>query len=330
MMISDTIPVIGIFGTWRKSDMKKKRVVILGTTGMLGSMLLDFFVKSGEFDIIATYRDQKVGKLLKDQYTKVDFRRFDAEKANPKSILDVIKSVEWVINAIGINKPYIHDDNAGEIERAILVNARFPYLLASAAKKTGSRVIQIATDCVYSGQKGHYIETDRHDALDIYGKTKSFGEVGSNRVYHLRCSIIGPQLKEYNSLMDWFLNQPKSAVVNGFTNHQWNGITTLHFARICRGIIKKGAKLASLQHIVPADSVDKASLLKNIAKTFKRGDIVLKRVKTRLAVDRTLSTNNIKLNQTLWQLGGYDAPPSIQNMVSELSQYKSYWKETQK
>lgn len=304
--------------------MAKPKVVILGATGMLGSMVLDLFAKSGEFNIIATYRNHKIGRLLKDQYPKVDFRKLDAEKISLKSLVDTIKGVQWLVNALGITKPYIHDDNAGEIEQAVCVNAHFSHLLTQAAKKTGTKIIQIATDCVYSGQKGRYIETDSHDALDVYGKTKSLGEVFGENIYHLRCSIIGRELKGHNSLLDWFLHQPQKAQVNGFKNHRWNGLTALHFARICHGIIKKGIKLPHIQHIIPTNSMSKANLLKRIAKEFKREDIVIKNMKAHTVINRTLSTANEKLNQELWQLAGYSSPPSIQKMVKELSKYK-FW-----
>ncbi len=304
-----------------KSIMTRQRVIILGCTGMLGSMMLDVFVKRDEFDIIATYRNPKALKLLTNKYPKVDFRKLDAEKTDLKNTADAVKGGDWIINAIGFIKPHIHDDNAKETQKAILVNVGFPYLLAQVSGKINSKIIQIATDCVYSGQKGQYIETDPHDALDVYGKTKSLGEVFISRVYHLRCSIIGPELKTHNSLMDWFLGQPKGAMVNGFTNHKWNGITSLHFARICYGIIKKRVDLLHIQHIIPANSLSKANLLKIIAKEFKRDDIVINNVKAPIAIDRTLSTNNVKLNQELWRLAGYGSPPSIQRMILELSQY---------
>lgn len=302
--------------------MARQKVVILGSTGMLGWMMLDFFAGSQEFEIIATYRDLKIGKLLQNRYPRVDFRLFDAEKANLKNILAVTKSANWLVNAIGIIKPFIHEDNPAEIQLAIRVNALFPYLLASAASQAGFKVIQIATDCVYSGRKGQYVESDPHDGFDIYGQTKSLGEVFGEGIYHLRSSIIGPELTGHLSLMDWFLGQPKGAEVDGFTNHQWNGLTTLQFARICHGMIKKGRDIPHVQHIIPGNLLSKADLLKSLAQEFKRQDITLQGTLAPIAIDRTLSTKNPKLNQQLWQSAGYDSPPSIQTMVRELAQYE--------
>ena len=243
------------------------------------------------------------------------------ETAGTAEIAKVLEGAQWIVNAIGIIKPYIHDDNAVETERAILVNSYFPYLLAQAAQKNHAKIIQIATDCVYSGEKGQYIETDLHDALDVYGKTKSLGETYFDNVYHLRCSIIGPELKAHLSLMDWFLGQPKGATVNGFTNHHWNGMTTLHFAKITQGIITQNIVIPHLQHIIPGDVITKANLVKAFAKDFKRPDISVVEIETPTVIDRTLTTTNSALNNRIWKAAGYDTPPTIERMVSELAQF---------
>lgn len=288
---------------------------------MLGAMTLDWFANSGDFEIIATYRDETEATKLKTDYPVVEFRTLDAAKANQDDIAKSISGAEWVVNAIGIIKPYIHDDNAVEVETAIRVNSLFPHLLAKAAKDSGAKVIQIATDCVYSGEKGQYVEADLHDALDVYGKSKSLGEAYFDNMYHLRCSIIGPELKAHLSLMDWFLSQPKGAELNGFSNHQWNGVTTLHYARLCQGMIKENIGFEHSQHIVPGNMITKANLLKAFAKDYGRDDVKINVVEAPKVIDRTLATVNQKLNAQIWKAAGYDSPPTIEQMVTELAAY---------
>lgn len=268
---------------------------------MLGSMLVKTLALNRELQV-------KV----------VERRELDVEKASSKDILEAIKGADWIINAIGITKPYIHDDNAAEIKRAVYINSFFPHLLADAIRGK-AKIIQIATDCVFSGQKGKYVETDVHDCTDVYGKTKSLGEVFAKNVYHLRCSLVGPEPIKHIFLMDWLLRQPKGAKIEGFTNHRWNGITTLHFAKICRGIIRKRAKLPHIQHVIPRNVVSKSELLKITAREFKREDIIIKDVKASEAIDRTLSTNNKSLNSKLWRFAGYKSVPTIQAMIKELA-----------
>lgn len=229
--------------------------------------------------------------------TSISRDAFDAESPS----YHWYKEGDWVINCIGVIKPY-----CGDVVRAIKVNALFPHTLPS-------RTIQIATDCVYSGKKGDYVETDVHDATDVYGQTKSLGE--ASHVKNLRCSIIGPEVNHHVSLLDWFLGQDKA---QGFTNHYWNGITTYHFSKIVQGIIREGIDLLSLQHVVPADKVTKADLLRIIKKAYGRKTTVTN-TEAPESIDRTLSTVNPKLNQALWRAAGYSKPPTIKQMIEELA-----------
>lgn len=251
--------------------------ILLGSHGMLGSMFVREF------------------KLPLKGY---GHQQFDAEQPD----YDLLKTNDWIINAIGVIKPYCDD-----VQRAITVNALFPHLLPA-------KTIQIATDCVYSGVKGNYVETDPHDALDVYGKTKSLGEAG--HIKNLRCSIIGPELKNHVSLLDWTLKQN---TLNGYTNHRWNGITTYHFVKIVEGILREGIELPNIQHIVPANVVSKAELLRLICKYYKH-EIPITDVEAPERVDRTLNTNSPNLNKKLWQVAGYKKPPTIAQMIEELSQ----------
>jgi dTDP-4-dehydrorhamnose reductase len=185
----------------------------------------------------------------------------------------------------------------------------------------GAKVLQIATDCVYSGHKGRYSESDHHDALDVYGKTKSLGECHLPSINHLRCSIIGPETKDHKFLVDWFLGQPQGAAVKGFSNHQWNGVTTLHFAKICRGIIREDLELPHLQHVIPGDIATKAEMLRAFGRYFNRPDIKIEVVEAATTIDRTLQTENRGLNQAIWAAAGYEQPPTVEEMIRELSTF---------
>jgi dTDP-4-dehydrorhamnose reductase len=297
------------------------KVVVLGASGMLGSMVLDYLARDPSLQLTATVRSRDLMKRLQSRLTGVEWRLLDAQQCNVRKISDALGDARWVINAIGIIKPYIHDDKAAEVERAVTVNCLFPHLLARAAEQSGCRVLQIATDCVYSGHKGHYTEKDNHDALDVYGKTKSIGETFSANMHHLRCSIIGPEPKGHLSLMDWFLQQPRNSHVNGYMNHQWNGVTTLHFAKVCQGIIKHMSDLPHIQHIIPTGTVSKAELLQSFGHEYKRGDIAITPVEAKEVINRTLATINSSLNRQLWKAAGYAKPPSVLEMVAELSKF---------
>ena len=245
--------------------MKNKKVLILGGSGMLGSMVTDYFDLQHKFEITATVRNNDLLEKYSQITNSVNWKYFDIlNKDNTITQIISLGHFDYVINCIGITKPYCKDDNPAQIANAITINALFPYILGDIAKTHNSIVLQIATDCVYSGEKGYYIEPDKHDPYDVYGKTKSLGETQLDSVRYLRCSIIGPESKTTAFLLEWFLNQPDNAVLSGFTNHNWNGLTTLHFAKILHGIIEQDIELDHLQHIIPGNQLSKYELLKNI------------------------------------------------------------------
>jgi dTDP-4-dehydrorhamnose reductase len=174
---------------------------------------------------------------------------------------------------------------------------------------------------VYSGARGAYQEDDPHDALDVYGKTKSLGEVPRPRVYHLRCSIVGPEPKEGKFLLEWFCRQPRRGRVQGYANHLWNGVTTLQFARVAQAIITRGLDLPVRQHLVPAGVMTKAELLHQFARCYGREDVEIESVAAEHRIDRTLGTRRPEINRALWAAAGYAEPPGIPEMILEASRY---------
>jgi dTDP-4-dehydrorhamnose reductase len=286
-------------------------VLILGASGMLGSAVLkEFSTFQGE--LIATTRS---GTSLVDD-SNVKFLKFDAATDDLDSTFSM--PIDFVVNCIGIIKPYINDSDPKQAETAFEINGAFPNRLEAWASKNGAKVIQIATDCVFSGTKGNYLESSEHDALDVYGKSKSMGEAKGASMMHLRVSIIGPEVDRNSSLLEWVRNQPKNAEISGYTDHFWNGITSFHFAKIARGIIENEIFEPGVFHVLPQDSVTKSQLVGLIAEYLGRSDIKVNPTATGAYINRTLDTRNPAKNKALWRSAGYESPPSIEQMVSEL------------
>ena len=261
-------------------------VMVLGASGMLGHMVFAHLHSTGKFRV--------QGSLRKD---------VDAEAFAVGGTLDYVKGFDAVVNCIGIIKPYCKDDDPIGVRRAILVNALFPHQLGAWARAHGVKVIQIATDCVYSGSKGKYVESDVHDALDVYGKTKSLGEVLDGSVLNIRCSIIGPELKGKLSLLEWFLAQPEGVELNGFSHHLWNGVTTLQFGQLCEKILEKPVvydallKSSVVHHFVPNETVSKFELLQLFSGVFEKNVRIRKVDNIGPPVDRSLDTKFLCLKE---------------------------------
>ena len=298
-----------------------KSILIIGGLGMLGSQVLKEFTKT-KYKLYATYRNKtdldKFKREGNKKKLKVVFHKFDIKNYKKKNLEKIIYKKDFVINCAGVIKPYIDEGDFKSVENAIQINSIFPHYLNSIAKKFNIKVYQIATDCVFTGLKGNYTENDNHDATDVYGKTKSLGEVMSPNFFNLRCSIIGHELKNNKSLIEWFKNSKKGSILKGFNDHLWNGITTNAFAKIVRSIIDNNIQIPNNLHIIPKDKVTKYELLKFFKKFFKRDDLTIIKTKSSQTVTRTLKTNHIKKNLELWRKSLYLKIEKIEKLVEEI------------
>jgi dTDP-4-dehydrorhamnose reductase len=287
------------------------KILILGSNGMLGTMVAEYFLNLKEYEIFLTNRVAESKDINNKTY------KFDVLVDDLEGLIQDIKP-NYLINCIGVIKPEINENNKDSIERAIKINTYFPMSLSKLAKVYEFKFIQIGTDCVYSGNEGDYKESSFQDAEDVYGKTKIGGEAENNNKYLIRGSIVGPEIGKGKSLLNWFLNQEEPKV-NGFDDHMWNGITTLNFAKIAHGMIKNNNFKFHTQHVVPKDQVSKYSLLKYFKKYF---DVHVEIEKTNSAksVNRTLMTDNEEGNINLWMDAGYSDVPTVEENIKELSE----------
>lgn len=259
-------------------------------------------------------------EVIKTSRTPSDARtvKFEAATDSIEDLLDDLTVGDFVFNGIGLIKQRIDEDSLADRRRAIAFNADFPHRLAAAAEVRGIRVIQVATDCVYEGKSGNYIESSNHDASDVYGKTKSLGEVPSTAVMHLRCSVIGPETGASLSLFEWVRKQPENASLTGYTDHLWNGVTSEAFGKIVAGVVIGDQFKPGLQHLVTDGLISKADLVRAIAARCGRYDIRVTDATTAKPVNRTLATENAERNLALWRAAGYQQIPSVEQLVGEM------------
>jgi dTDP-4-dehydrorhamnose reductase len=282
--------------------MSRKSVLLLGASGMLGHQVKNEIEKLDQINLVSTDR-QKTSERLS----------FDALSGNFDSL--ELEKFDYVINCIGLIKQKFKDDSLEDLSRMIQINSVFSHRLASESMRFGTKVIQICTDCVYSGEEGSYSESSPHSPTDLYGITKSLGESNLENVVNVRCSIVGEELSSRYSLYSWFRNLPEGTEVNGYTNHFWNGVTTQVFAKIVCGIIASGEPLHGMQHLVPLDKKNKFELLCEFNKKLGMNKIAIQPYASREYIDRTLITNYSDRNEMLWNLGGFKKPCDISEMI---------------
>ncbi len=133
------------------------------------------------------------------------------------------------------------------------------------AGKETLRFIHISTDCVFSGNRGNYSETDHSDADDLYGKTKFLGEVAYPGCLTIRTSIIGRELSTAHGLIDWFLSQD-GKTISGYKKAIFSGLTTIALSEIISQIISDYPDLHGVMQVAskPVSKYDLLSLVKKI------------------------------------------------------------------
>lgn len=231
------------------------KALILGGSGMLGHKIWQTFVP--RFDTYVTFRGAA------GEYRR--FGIFDESRAIGEvaaedfaGVARVFAAVQpaIVVNCVGIVK---QDASAKDPFASISVNALFPHRLAQLGRAVGARLIHISTDCVFSGQKGNYLEDDKSDAEDLYGRTKYLGELSGPGCLTLRTSIVGRELAGSHGLVEWFYSQ-RGGRVRGFKNAIFSGFTTEALSRIIANIIEQHPSLEGVYNVA-SDPISKFDLL---------------------------------------------------------------------
>lgn len=234
------------------------RLLILGGDGMLGHQLLRHFAPRHETRV--TLRQPL------EAYAPFGlFTRANAWGGIDLSSLDALRRIvaefrpEAILNAAGIVK---QRPTAEEAIPSLEINALLPHRLALLGAEVGARLVHMSTDCVFSGRKGSYLETDYADADDLYGRSKFLGEVHAANAITLRTSIIGPELSRKTGLLEWFLAQ--RGTIRGYRNAIFSGFTTPEMARIIELVLTRFPSAAGVYQVssAPISKFDLLGLFK--------------------------------------------------------------------
>jgi dTDP-4-dehydrorhamnose reductase len=227
-----------------------KTILIIGSGGMAGHMIERYLSEESSWKVVG----------LK----KGDFEINNGWKNHLEKVIDNVNPTH-IINCIGI----LVEKSTEDPINAIKVNSLFPHDLAHLASSRGIKVIHLSTDC--------------WNDLSVYGRSKRAGEINYKDHLTIRTSIIGPELKNNGSgLFHWFLNQKDH--VNGFSEHYWDGVTTLELAKFIAKQIESDDS-SGIIDFRTKEKTSKFELLNVLQQVFKK-DIVIQEFKTVL-VDKT-------------------------------------------
>jgi dTDP-4-dehydrorhamnose reductase len=282
------------------------RVLVLGVSGMLGNTIFRLLFESTGVSVYGTARSRECFSFFAREMRDHLIPGIDVE--NTDKLVSLIEKYrpDVVINCIGIVKQLAESNNPLDV---IPINALFPHRLAKICQLASCRVIQMSTDCVYSGQKGMYVEDDEPDAKDLYGITKRLGELFYKNTVTLRTSIIGRELNSNIGLIDWFLSQKD--FVKGYDKAIFSGLPTVEVARVIRDYVIPNNKLCGLYHL-SSDPISKFELLKLVAEVYEKKIKIIP--DSNFLIDRSL-------NSSAFQLATGYSPPDWSKLVSNLHEF---------
>jgi dTDP-4-dehydrorhamnose reductase len=242
------------------------KILVLGATGMLGHKMFQILKRrfpNTQATIRGSINDQRWRKIALFQEGKI-IDHFDAaDLCRVEKILTDLRP-QVIVNCVGMIK---QRPEARAVIPNLTLNALLPHRLAEICHGFGGRLIQISTDCVFSGSRGNYTEEDQSDADDLYGRTKYLGEVVGENVLTLRTSMIGRELVHRQSLLEWFLSQ-NSSRVRGFKHAWYSGVTTNHLAEAVGDLIRDFPQLSGLYHLT-GQTITKYDLLCLLREAFR-------------------------------------------------------------
>jgi dTDP-4-dehydrorhamnose reductase len=258
------------------------KILVLGASGMLGHKV--WSILGSRFETLGTVREPIGHRVFAGGDRIVTGVRVD----DLPSVHHVVSEArpDVVVNCVGIVKQL---SAARAHIPSIAVNALFPHQLAELTASIGARMIQISTDCVFSGRRGGYREDDEPDPVDLYGRTKLLGETGYDHTLTIRTSIIGRELAGAHGLLEWFLSQ--TGDVRGYTRAIFSGVTTQTLAETLGHLIADQPQLAGTWHVA-GEKISKYDLIRRLADVYER-DVVIE-PDDRVAIDRSLDDTRFR------------------------------------
>ncbi|WP_338540521.1 dTDP-4-dehydrorhamnose reductase family protein [Paenibacillus tundrae] len=268
------------------------KLLILGGNGMAGHVMVDYFRRQGVHSVFYTTRDASdPNGLLLDVNDSFMVDRL-VEAVHP----DVI------VNAVGVLNSFADVDKIN----AYHINGFLPHRLRRVADTIGARLIHISTDCVFSGDRGGYTESDVTDGTSAYAVTKALGEIQDPGHLTIRTSIIGPEIRKGGiGLMNWFMSS--TGEVGGYTRVLWNGVTTLELAKWVDHYL--ASPVSGLIHLAHPHPLSKHDLLVLFQQIWNKQDVVIV-PDDRMVQDRTLVSTRVDVKTDL---------PDYSTMLKELA-----------
>ena len=269
------------------------KFLVMGATGMAGHVV-SIYLKEHGHEVVGYSRHR---------IPYVNIIEGDVRDLFKLESIITREHFDTIINAVGILNQFAEKDH----EAAVFLNSYLPHYLAKVTENTNTQVIQMSTDCVFSGRTGPYYEDSFCDGESFYDRSKAVGELKDDKNLTLRNSIVGPDVHENGiGLLNWFMKQKE---VKGYTRAMWTGLTTLQLAKVMEAAAEQRAH--GLINMVYEKNISKFELL-NLFNHYICGDSVTIHPFDEFVVDKTLVRTNFEFKYKV---------PDYETMIAELGEW---------
>lgn len=248
------------------------KILIIGSGGMVGHVLT-FYLKEMGYDVVDVSHTRKCRSetILLDVLDKTFFSDF--LKTNP---FDVVINCAAILPKMSLECPSL----------TVLVNSYFPHYLEEFFINTDTKIIQVSTGGVFSGENGPYCEDEKHDTSIFYGRTKSLGELFGKNNLTVRSDFIGPDMsKAGGSLFNWIMNAKGN--ISGYNKAFFNGVSSIEFAKFTEFAIKN--HVTGIYHLHTSDTISKAEFIELVCDRFDKKNVTMKH-DTSISINTSLVT----------------------------------------
>lgn len=285
------------------------RILITGANGLLGYDLWQ--VLSSQHELYGTGRTTPPEFIDRKQFIQTDITNQELTyrlltKVNP----------EIVIHLAAISDVDFCERNS---ELAFQVNSLGTRNVAIACQRFDTALCYVSTDYVFDGKntpKKGYRETDTPNPINIYGKTKYFGEKYVehllNKFYIVRTSWL------FGSYRKNFVSYTIDGVKNGkginVCNDQCGSPTyTHHLSITISKLIEK--PLYGIYHLTNTGGGERLEIVEEIFKLLKKSTKIIEKARKELYfAERPRDT---RLDNYIWQLDGFEKLPTWQEALKE-------------
>ncbi|EHI79578.1 hypothetical protein HMPREF9093_00172 [Fusobacterium sp. oral taxon 370 str. F0437] len=243
-----------------------QKVLILGSCGMLGSVLCEYLLQSN-YQVIGIDKVNLENKFEKYKLYNIDLLDFfKVEEIIFQEKPNIIINVAAIVNLNLCEENY-------ELAKLLHVDLNERFLNLS--KKISFKFIYISTDSVFDGTKSNYIEEDLAIPLNNYAKTKFLGEEEVKKMEDyivIRTNIYGYSDRQ-NSLLKWAYDElNKDKKIYGYKNVIFNPVSIYQLADAILILIQKNFK--GVLNIVSDKPISKFEFLKIIEEYLKKKNLV--------------------------------------------------------